>query len=170
MFLYIVNSACPLIQESGELIAASRDLHRPRLPFFPPAKVDLDIVLERVMRLDHPLSNIGGGFKVIHSLQFGSHDETTYRESLSMTLRLVSLYTLAIDDYLAARPEARNLAILGEQRNYVHHSLMCLTPSFEEDAAHAHHVFDLRQMAALVYSFLCVFPIPSAPFARLLGV
>ena len=148
-------------------MAASRDLHRPRLPFLPLAGVDLNMVLERIMRLDHPLSNIGGGFKVIHTLHVTSDGESIYRESLSMALHLVGLYTLAVDDYLAARVEAQNLAMLGEQRNYVHHSLLRLTPSFEEDVAHIHHVLDLCQMAALIYSFLCVFPIPSAPFGRL---
>ena len=79
-------------------------------------------------------------------------------------------YTLAVDDYVEGRPEAQSLKVLADERNFVQHCLMSLTP--DEETAKSEQeasLYELCRLAAIIYSLIAVFPLPvtTAPFAKL---
>ncbi|KIW72873.1 hypothetical protein PV04_01035 [Phialophora macrospora] len=156
----------------GDLLLASRSLHKPTYPFVPigesPARTLTD-----VSRTDHALAKLGTGFQVLRELMA---DEQSTRELVS-TLCNLATYSLAVYDYIMGRPQAPSLKILADQRNFVQHGLMQMS-STSSDRAHvaATHesssTFALKEAcwsAAAVYSLIAVFPIPPprAPFAQL---
>jgi hypothetical protein len=150
---------------SGDLILASREARQPQLSFYANYELEFDFQLQTVVRPEHPLSVLGKKFHELDLLTNVNNPAPTYLLSLQGVLRRLAWYTLAVDDYLAARSEAQGLTQLGDQRNFVHHSLICLVPN--DVPGVTYNVFELCQLSALIYSFLCVFPLPSAPFERL---
>jgi hypothetical protein len=159
--VYIADS------NSGDLILASREALRPQLSFYANYELEFDFQLQHVLRPEHPLRGLGKGFDELDLLVSVDNPASAYLLSLKSTLRRLAWYTLAVDDYLAARSEAQGLTQLGDERNFVHHSLLCLMPDLEHELEATYNVFELCQLSALIYSFLCVFPLPSAPFGRL---
>ncbi|OAP56105.1 hypothetical protein AYL99_09284 [Fonsecaea erecta] len=150
----------------ADLIFASRTIQRPRLPFAPCLSVNFESVLTGVWRADHPLHRLGRGFSVLDHVGAPLLDTL----DLQVALHGLSQYTLAVDDYLAGRPEAPSLAVLEELRCWVMHGILSLTTP--PDLPHAPcptglAVLQTCQLAALTYGMLCVFPLPAAPFARL---
>lgn len=104
---------------------------------------------------------MGRGFDVLTRIC-----TSTAAWELQLALRRLALYSLAVDDYMAGRSVKQSLAIIGEQRNFVQHGLMALlavVPEEEDDA-----ITRICLLAGICYSFLCVFPLPVAPFAILL--
>ncbi|KIW34726.1 uncharacterized protein PV07_01484 [Cladophialophora immunda] len=146
----------------ADLIFASRTVQRPRLPFAPCLGVNFESALARVRRADHPLGRLGRGFSAL-----GLFDAPPKSRDLQIALRGLSQYTLAVDDYLAARPEAPSLAILEELRCFVMHGILSLTPDVNEARPTGAEVLYTCQLAALTYGMLCVFPLPAAPFELL---
>lgn len=82
-------------------------------------------------------------------------------------LARLTWYTLAVDDHLAARVQALPLPLLGDHRNFVHHSLTRLAPKEGQIQTHEPDVLDLCLSSVFIYSFLSIFPLPAAPFHRL---
>ncbi|EXJ62208.1 hypothetical protein A1O7_02641 [Cladophialophora yegresii CBS 114405] len=150
----------------ADLIVATRTVQPPRLPFIPCVKgVDLDGPLSRTRRANHPLRTLGQGFSILDKLGSSSPLRSL---DLQIALHRLSLYTLAVDDYLAGRSAAHSLSLLGEERSLVIHTLMGLTRAVTERCDRADDdLLDLCHVAALIYSVLCVFPIPAAPFGLL---
>ncbi|KIW70546.1 hypothetical protein, variant [Phialophora macrospora] len=153
----------------ADVIVATRTVQQPRLPFTSCVKgADLDGALSRTRRTNHPLRRLGRGFAILDN--FGSPLRAL---DLQIALHRLSLYTLAVDDYLAGRSVAQSLSMLGEERTLVMHSLMGLTPGvpdLDTDArplAPGDELFDLCHLAALIYSVLCVLPLPAAPLELL---
>ncbi|ETI23930.1 hypothetical protein G647_05737 [Cladophialophora carrionii CBS 160.54] len=145
-----------------------------RLPFAPCVKgVDLDGPLSRTRRTDHPLRTLGQGFSILD--HFGSPLRSL---DLQIALHRLSLYTLAVDDYLVGRSAAQSLSLLGVERSFAIHSLMGLTVAVDPDTDgdggtprggapcddDDDELLDLCHVAALIYSVLCVLPLPAAPF------
>jgi hypothetical protein len=148
---------------SGDLIVATRTLRRPRLPFLSCLDdIDLDTALSRSLRANHPLRTLGRGFSVLDN--FGSPLTAL---DLQIALHRLSLYTLAVDDYLAARSSAQSLAMLGEERTFVMYGLMQLAPDLDQPCAPGDELLELCYLAIAIYSLLCIFPIADAPFGRL---
>jgi hypothetical protein len=134
--------------------------------------IDLDGPLSRTRRTDHPLRRLGQGFAILNN--FGSPRRSL---DLQVALHRLSLYTLAVDDYLAGRSVAHSLSVLGEERTLAMHSLMGLTPGGGLDLGTdacpplplpGDELLDLCHVAALIYSVLCVLPLPAAPFELLI--
>ncbi|KIY02124.1 uncharacterized protein Z520_02262 [Fonsecaea multimorphosa CBS 102226] len=146
----------------ADLIFASRTVQRPRLPFTPCLDVNFESALARVWRADHPLHRLGRGFSTLD--QF---DSSLTSLDLEIALRGLSQYTRAVDDYLAARPEAPSIAVLEELRCFVMHGILSLTPDLDEPCPAGAEVLHTCQLAALTFGMLCVFPLPAAPFELL---
>jgi len=148
---------------SGDLIVASRTLRQPSVPFVPDGEYKADLMIT-TSEQDHLHSNLGTGFSEISKL-LKPQDSS---QLLSVVTRL-SRYTLAMDDYVAARLDAPPLNRLANQRDATQHALMSSCPwtsDFKSEAKSPLHV--AIWSAATVYSLLVVFPIPVAdPFARL---
>jgi hypothetical protein len=126
--------------------------------------IDLDGPLSRTRRTDHPLRKLGQGFAILNN--FGSPLRSL---DLQVALHRLSLYTLAVDDYLAGRSVAQSLSVLGEERTLAMHSVMGLTPGDGLDLPlPGDELLDLCHVAALIYSVLCVLPLPAAPFELLI--
>jgi hypothetical protein len=134
------------------------------LPYFP---MHDDVVgrLNTASRKTHPLVGLGKGFRVLPEMLGHTHDEVS---KLLVVLRWIIQYTFAVDDYVQSRPEVQALRALMDQRNFVQHNLMQLTPDAceptDEDA-----MCRLARLGTFVYSLLVVFPLPAvaAPFFRL---
>jgi hypothetical protein len=129
-----------------------------------------------VSRSQHPLAQLGSGFRVLHDLL---PEDAAQR--LFTTLHNLSVYSLAVDDYIMGRPLAPTLATLADQRNYVQHALMSISPLTSNDSGRSEagspsqETFQLQDAcwaAGAIYSLIAVFPIPSckAPFAKLASV
>lgn len=86
-----------------------------------------------------------------------------------MALHRLSLYSIAVDDYIAGRSTAQSLALLGEERNFVQHGIMSLTPVLNEPCSAGDELLDICQLAAVIFSLLCVFPYPAAKFELLVN-
>lgn len=86
---------------------------------------------------------------------------------LQLALHRLSLYTLAVDDYIVARSVAQSLAILGEERSLVMHGVMSLAPPKPDETGCLEvndNLLVLCHLAALIFCVLCVLPLPAAPF------
>lgn len=126
--------------------------------------MDIVLSLSVLRRVDRPLRQLGHGFRILKTLRPGNSD------GLLTCLHHLSLYTLGMDDYLAVRPEAQSLTVIAEQRSYVQHDLMTKLPNPNSQDTHdsdQDHLLTLCHLAATIYSFLCIFPIPAAPFHTL---
>ncbi|RVX74522.1 hypothetical protein B0A52_01648 [Exophiala mesophila] len=148
----------------NDLIVASRLLERPSLHFVAGLDFDIATSLSVLRRVDRPLRQLGHGFRILKTLRPDSSDR------LLTCLHYLSLYTLGIDDYLAVRPAAQSLIVIADQRNYVQHNLMTNIPNSKSPDTHDNdedHLHTLCHLAATIYSLLCVFPIPAAPFHSL---
>ncbi|EXJ68432.1 uncharacterized protein A1O5_08224 [Cladophialophora psammophila CBS 110553] len=128
--------------------------------------MDFESLLSRVWKANHPLHRLGQGFSVLDSF-----DSSPKSSDLQLALRGLSLYTLAVDDYLAARSVAPSLAVLEDLRCFVMHGILALTPpdllSDPCPQPGADEVLYICQLAALTYGMLCIFPLPAAPFELL---
>jgi hypothetical protein len=147
---------------SGDIILATQNSEKPLLPF---VAMHDDVIgpLTAASRKDHPLVGLGRGFRVLPEML--GHAEVA---KLLVVLRWIIQYTFAIDDYEQKRPEAQTSLRLSDERNFVQHSLMLLSPTkFETEQEHPIH--RLCRLGTLIYSLLVVYPIPAvaAPFHRL---
>lgn len=102
---------------------------------------------------------MGTGFEVL-----GSYDTDDWQAHLRLALDNLALYSLGVDDYVAGRSSKRTLSVIGEQRLFVQHSLLCLTAMHNSAAS---RLARICHFAGIIYSFLCVFPIPDAAFEYL---
>lgn len=121
--------------------------------------------LKAIRRTNHPLSCLAAGFKVLHEV-LPSQESTELHE---VVIKLSS-YTLAVDDFVMGRPQARSLKTLANQRNFVQHCLMSKHPSkTEKDLGENDSFYTACWFAAVIYSLITVFPIPhwAAPFVQL---
>lgn len=119
--------------------------------------------LTAASRKDHPLVGLGRGFRVLPEM-LGQAEVS----KLLIVLRWIIQYTFAIDDYEQRRPEAQSAILLADERNFVQHHLMHLSPTAHEmEGEHAMH--RLCRLGTLIYGLLVVFPIPAvaAPFHQL---
>ena len=141
---------------------ACQNLAKPMLPFVP---MHGDVIgpLTAASRKTHPLVGLGKGFRVLPEML-----STESVSKLLIALRWIIQYTFAVDDHVAGRPEAQALGSLLDERNFVTHSLMMLTPDAVE-AEHEHPMHRLTRLGTVIYSLLVVFPLPAiaAPFHRL---
>lgn len=119
--------------------------------------------LTAASRKDHPLVGLGRGFRVLPEM-LGQ----TEVSKLLVVLRWIIQYTFAIDDYVQKRHEAQTPSRLGDERNFVQHSLMLLSPTAIE-MKQEHPMHRLCRLGILIYSLLVVYPMPAvaAPFHRL---
>jgi hypothetical protein len=148
-----------------EMISATKGLRRPTVSYFGIEIHDLDDLnwrLECNRRTDHPLRSMGSAFQRLRSVV----DSSQVRD-LVVILNRLALYSLAVDDYIAGRPMRYNLPTLSEHRNYVHFEFIRWLPNVEDPSQPAHALLSLIHLCGLIYSLLCVFPIPKAPFAGL---
>jgi hypothetical protein len=149
--------------DSADIIKSARTVAKPRLDFFAClSAIDYNQTLAAVHRLDHPLRQLGGGF---FDVRWFRSSKKFYR--LQHALQCLALYTRAVDDYFAGRGLAQNLGLLSEERTFVTHNLLSLTPDLDKPSQKGDELFDLCHVAAVIYTLLCVFPVPAAPFARL---
>ncbi|KPI45743.1 uncharacterized protein AB675_720 [Cyphellophora attinorum] len=153
-----------------ELIEASRDLRRPCVEFVTFLdRSDILLSLQSYQPVDHRLASLARGFSALD--QFDNVDLGD-RSNLRELLHQLALYTCGVDSFLLdGKPQNRALAYLGEQRNLVHHNLLMALPetnlatsSWRSNDRAVHAVLHL---AAVIYSFLCVFPMDAAPFGLL---
>lgn len=148
---------------SADTLKSARTVSRPRLPFFACLpEIDFDYSLASVHRPNHPLRTLGGGFLALK--QFSASRKYA---ALQRVLQRLSLYTMAVDDYAAGRGSAQNLGLLSEERTLVTHTLLQLTPDMNQPSQPGQELFDLVQITAVIYMLLCVFPVPAAPFQKL---
>jgi len=112
-------------------------------------------------RVEHPLAPLATGFKILQDLL----PETG--EELYLTLWNLASYSLAVDNYINSRPNAFSLRVLIDQRNFVQHRLMSLSP--DDNNQDGYSLQQACWLAGVVYSLITVFPIPhsKAPFTRL---
>lgn len=147
---------------SGDIILATQRLEKPLLPF---VAMHDDVIgpLTAASRKDHPLVGLGRGFRVLPEM-LGQAEVS----KLLIVLRWLIQYTFAIDDYEQKRPEAQAAICLADERNFVQHSLLLLSPTVLE-MEEEHPMHRLCRLGTLIYSILVVFPIPSvaAPFHQL---
>lgn len=141
---------------SAEVILASRQVAVPRCQFFPFLELDFAASLAANRRVEHPLRAMGTGFDV-----FRFNDPDTWHTHLRLALDNLALYSLGVDDYVAGRSLKRSLSVIGEQRLFVQHGLLCLTILHSTGAS---PLCRICHFAGIIYSFLCVFPIPEASF------
>jgi hypothetical protein len=155
---------------SIELIEASRDLRRPSVEFV--TFLDLSDVLSSLksyQSVGHRLATLARGFCALD--QFDSITVVD-RSRLQAILRQLALYTCGVDNFLLGRkPQNESLAYLGEQRNLIHHKLLMSLPESNPTAHSARSndtaIYAIVHLAAVIYSFLCVFPMGAAPFGLL---
>jgi hypothetical protein len=119
--------------------------------------------LNAASRKTHPLVGLGRGFRILPELL--GHGLV---EQLLVVLKWIIQYTFAVDDQVNKRPEAQRLGCLADERNFVQHNLMLLSP-LPSQAQDEHALVNLSRLGTVVYSLLVVFPLPSiaAPFHRL---
>ncbi|KAI1609879.1 hypothetical protein EDD36DRAFT_453605 [Exophiala viscosa] len=146
----------------GDIVLACQTLAKPMVPYVP---MHDDVVgyLNAASRKTHPLVGLGKGFRVLPEML--NHEEIS---KLLVVLKWMIQYTFAVDDHVENRPEAQALRALMDQRNFVQHNLMQLTPdAFEIEEEHP--MSRLARLGTLIYSMLVVFPLPpvAAPFHRL---
>jgi hypothetical protein len=124
---------------------------------------DVFEALNAASRKSHPLVGMGRGFRVLPDL-LGAEAV----EQLLTCLKWIIQYTFAVDDRVSGRAEAQKPGKLLDQRNFVQHSLMSLTP-LQLEEHDEHPLIRLARLGTVVYSLLVVFPIPAvaAPFHRL---
>jgi hypothetical protein len=141
---------------------ACQTLSKPMLPYAP-MHADVAGLLNTSSRKTHPLVGLGRSFRVLPEMM-----SAEAVAGLLAVLRWIIQYTFAVDDHVERRPEAQTLRVLMDQRNFVQHNLMLLTP----DPAEADEELPMHRLARLgtvIYSLLVVFPIPAiaAPFQQL---
>jgi hypothetical protein len=143
-------------------VLASQTLTRPMLPFEHMGESVIE-PLNSVSRKSHPLVGLGRGFRVLPEV-LGQESV----EKLLMVLKWTIQYTFAIDDQVHNRPEAQILRSVADERNFVQHSLMLLTP-LPSEVQDEPLLLKIARLGTVVYSLLVVFPIPAiaAPFLRL---
>ena len=120
--------------------------------------------LNAASRKTHPLVGLGRGFRVLPGVL--GHEAV---EQLLIVLKWLIQYTFAVDDKVNNRPEAQRLSgRLADERNFVQHNLMLLSPPPTEER-HEPALIRLSRLGTIVYSLLVVFPLPAvaAPFHRL---
>jgi hypothetical protein len=135
-------------------------LERPHLPFVPNHKDDYDSILHSLRRPNRTLQSLGSGFWTLLAILPGSD-----LLALTTALERLSLYSLGIEDYITGSLFRQSLVDIADERNLCHHGLLSLIPQPHSPREHA--LVRACRLAATVYSFLCVFPISSAPFAKL---
>lgn len=143
-----------------DIVLACQTLRSPRFDFAPYSGVDIDTSLLLYQRPDHPLGGIGSGFSVLARLSSSASSL-----KLQKTLDYISLYTLGVDDYASGAETGLSLHILAEQRNFVQHNIMRqmdLHPRRTPDDGD--RIILLCHLATIIYSLLCVFPLPGASF------
>ncbi|KIW80270.1 hypothetical protein Z517_06885 [Fonsecaea pedrosoi CBS 271.37] len=146
----------------GDIILASQTLTRPLLSY---AMMYDDVIgsLNASSRKTHPLVGLGRGFRVLPEIL--GHEMS---EKLLVVLKWIIQYTFAVDDRVKGRPEAQHLGFIANERNFVQHSLLFLTP-LPDELQDEHPLLRLARLGTLVYNLLVVFPLPAiaAPFHRL---
>ncbi|EXJ53870.1 hypothetical protein A1O7_09206 [Cladophialophora yegresii CBS 114405] len=146
----------------GDIILASQTLTRPMLPY---EQMGDDVIgpLNLASRKNHPLVGLGRGFRVLPELL--GHETVDH---LLIVLKWIIQYTFAVDDHVKNRPEAQKLGCISDERNFVQHSLMLLTP-LPSEVEDEHPLIRLARLGTVVYSLLVVFPLPAiaAPFHQL---
>lgn len=114
--------------------------------------------------LDHPLHDLGQAFTLLPAFV----DAIGFK--LLVVLRWVIQHTLAIDDYVHRRPNAPMTIQMSQQRSFVQHGLMLLTPTPTRSGHEMENpLHRLCWLATVVFSLLVTYPIPpaAAPFHRL---
>jgi hypothetical protein len=148
-----------------EMISATKALRRPTVTYFGLGMDDLDDLnwrLECNRRTDHPLRSIGNGFQQLHGVT-----DSSQAQDLLVALNRLALYSLAVDDYIAGRPMRYELPTLSEHRNYVHFEYIRWLPDVENSRQPTNPLMSFVHLCGLIYSLLCVFPMPKAPFEGL---
>lgn len=145
------------------MMEASKVLRQPRTVFAASFDFDIGTSLLANRRPDHPLCQMGTDFSALKNL-----DSSFYTDTLQLSLENLALYSLGVDDYITGRSARASLAILADQRSYVHYALLCLIPAEDYGNRLPHSpIATICHLAGLVYSFLCCFPMPAAPFGKL---
>lgn len=144
-------------------------MQKPVYPFVPVGELP-ERTLAAVDRAQHPLAQLGSGFRVLRDLI----PEQESAEELLINLHNLSTYSLGVYDYVMGRPQAPSLGILADQRNFVQHSLMSMSlkSNGSREEVNGEDTFWLKEAcwtSGAVYSLIAVFPIPhsKAPFGRL---
>ena len=146
---------------STDVILATRKLQSPSIGFVPCLITDLEALLSSHRAIEHPLRKLGQGFHIL--TEISSYAETS---KLELTLWRLAQYSVFVDDYLAGRSSRETLSVIGELRSLVQHDLMSLLSNYDDDDLDIISFICLR--AAIIYSLLCTFPIPAAPFTSLI--
>ena len=144
----------------ADVIFSTRRLRTPSLPFVPSFRDDHGKILRSVRTADRPLCTLGSGFSVLDRLS-GSAEAKT----LQAALQQISLYVLAVDDYIVGSPLSQSLVVLADQRNMCQHGLLAMISSSTSDKA-KQAIVQVCTAAAMVFSLLCVYPISAAPFSK----
>jgi hypothetical protein len=144
-----------------ETSLASRSLRQPRCDILTFLKFDLKTSLEINRRPDHPLQRMGIAFNAIKK-----GDASPSRTAVAECLEQLALYSLGVDDHIAARFIQQSLDVIADQRTYVQHCLMMLMRVHVD--ASVDLLTKLCHLIGVLYSFLCVWPISDAPFSELL--
>lgn len=119
--------------------------------------------LNAASRKNHPLVGLGRGFRILPELL--GHEMV---EKVLIVLKWIIQYTFALDDHVKARPEAQRLGYLADERNFVQHNLLLLTP-LPAEIQDEDPLMRLSRLGTVIYSLLVVFPLPAvaAPFHQL---
>jgi hypothetical protein len=114
-------------------------------------------------RIDHPLKDMGHGFRALTQLS-----PTDQNRALYADLDRMALYCLGVDDYAAGRRMRKSLEIFAQERVFVQHSLLM---KYDEESAidpkPDGNITTLTHLTAVIFSLMCVIPLPTAPFHRL---
>ena len=114
---------------------------------------------------DHTLNRLGTGFSIID--HFGpSHSKLS--SVLRLNLRRLASYTRGVQIAVDSGTLQRSQEILGELRNFVQHELLSTLPAetlIEQlSPAEEPTIWKVVHLAAIIYAYLCVFPMVAAPF------
>jgi hypothetical protein len=148
------------------IIEATKTLTNSRWPFIPLGKtlVPLESMIT-TLQPNHPLQDIGSGFPL--------ETETWLSEPFSQlysTIRAICCYTVLIYNHCEGRALQDSLCAIADQRNFIHHKLMCLPeisselPAFLDDGT-----YEAIRLTTIIFDYLVIFPASAAvlPFIEL---
>lgn len=123
---------------------------------------EFDATLAEHRSPGHPLAAMASGFTLLSGHRL-DHE-------LMINLERLALYSLGVDSYVAGRPGRAAIGLIGDQRTFVQHNLLKMFQDSGDNAAKSDHsVTSLCHLAAMLYDFLCVFPMPAAPFETIVS-
>jgi hypothetical protein len=138
-------------------------LCKPAFEYLPLTGLDISASLSISRRIDHPLKEMGHGFRVLDQLP-----PVDRNRELRADLDRMALYCLGVDDYAAGRRMRKSLEVFAQERIFVQRSLLA---KYDEDSAADPkpdgNITTLTHITAVIFSLMCVIPLPDAPFHKL---